>query len=43
MCSKLTIKTPERRNDVVLMFLLLALNIPFSGVSLIDFKQVNIS
>ena len=27
ICSKLTFKTPERRLDVVLLFLLLALNI----------------
>ena len=27
ICSKLTIKTPERRHDVVLVFLLLTLNI----------------
>ena len=40
ICSKLTIKTPERR----LAFLLLILTyfLPFSNVSIIDFKQINI-
>ena len=47
ICSKLTIKTPERRDvtGVVLVFLLLTLNIfhTFSSVSIVDFKKVNIS
>ena len=40
ICSKLTIKTLERRRDVVVGFLLLTLNnfIPFSGVSIVDFE-----
>ena len=41
ICSKLTIKTPER----YLVFVLLALNIfhTFSKVSIADFKQVSVS
>ena len=46
ICSKLTIKTPERRlNDVVLVFLLLTMNMfhIFSSVCLVDFKQVTVA
>ena len=46
ICSKLTIKTPERRhvNDVVLMSLLLTLNIfhIFPNISIDVFEQVNV-
>ena len=40
ICSKLTIKTPERRHDVVLVFLLSTLNIfhTFSNVYIVDFQ-----
>ena len=39
VCSKLTIKRPERRH-VVLVFLLLTK--PFSSVPIVDFEQVNV-
>ena len=42
----LTIKNQNDVTDVVLVFLLLALNIfftPFSSVSIVDFEQVNAS
>ena len=44
-CSKSAIKTPERRHDVVLVFLLLTLNIfqTFFQCSIVDFEQVNVS
>ena len=44
MCSKFTIKTPERRNDVVLVSSLLTLTIftTFSSVSFVDFEQINV-
>ena len=40
LCSKLTIKTPERR-DVVLVILLLTYFTPFYSVSIAAFEQVN--
>ena len=42
ICSKLTIKTPERRRSGVFM---LTLNIihTFFSVSIVDFKQVNVN
>ena len=45
ICSKLTMKTPERRHGVVLVSLLLTLNLfhftPCSRVSIVNFEQVN--
>ena len=40
MCSKLTIKKPERANGIVLVSLLLTLNIfhTFSSVSIVNFQ-----
>ena len=42
ICLKITIKIPQRCNDVVLVFLLLTLNTfdIFSSVSIVDFEQV---
>ena len=37
ICSKWTIKTPERRHYFWAYF------IPFSGVSIVEFEQVNVS
>ena len=45
ICSELTIKTPKRRSDVVLMFLLLTLNIFhtfFPSVSIVEFEKINV-
>ena len=44
MCSKITIKTLDRFNDVVLVSLLLTVNIisSFSSVSVVDFEQINV-
>ena len=39
--SKLTIKTPKRRLDIVLVSLLLTDFTHRSGVSIVDFEQVN--
>ena len=43
ICSKLTIKTPERRHSFVLVSLLLTLNkfTPCSSVSIVNLEQVN--
>ena len=43
ICSKLTIKTAERRNvdDIALMSLLLTFT-PFPSISIIVFEQVNV-
>ena len=40
ICLKLTIKTPERRHKVVLVFLLLTIDVfqTFCSVSIIDFE-----
>ena len=40
ICSKLTMKTPERCHDVILVFLVLTLNIfhTFFSVSIVDFE-----
>ena len=45
LCSKLIIKTPERRHGIVLVFLYLTLNIihTFLSVFIVDFKQVNVN
>ena len=49
ICLKLTIKTPERRSgvfiviDVIMVFLLLTYFKPFSSVSTVDVKQVNVN
>ena len=45
ICLKLTVKAPERRQDAVLVFLLLILNIFYtsSSVSIVDVEQVNVS
>ena len=42
MFSKLTIKKPERRQQLVFLLLTFSL-IPFSRVSFADFEQVNVS
>ena len=45
ICSKLTIKTPERRQRRLLVFLLLTLNIfhTFFIVFYVDFEQVYVN
>ena len=40
ICSKLTIKTPERRRGVVLVSLLLTYFTPYSSISIVNFKHV---
>ena len=42
MFSKLTIKKPERRQQLVFLLLTFSLT-PFSRVSIADFEQVNVS
>ena len=41
ICSKLTIKTPERRHVLVALFLTLNTFTPCSSLSLVNFEQVN--
>ena len=45
MVTKFTIKTPERRQDVLLVFLLLTVNMfhTFFSVCIISFDQVHVS